>query len=59
MIALLLRDCMSLVHMGRTSIPYLQPSSFYHFLHFGSHFYKCEALCVLVTVTELEIRSKV
>ena len=28
--------------------PYLRPSSFGHFLHFGSHFCKCEALCVLV-----------
>ncbi|KAL6325037.1 hypothetical protein AAG906_022127 [Vitis piasezkii] len=38
-------DCMSLVHVGRTSIPYLQPSGFGHLFHFGSHFCKCEALC--------------
>ena len=28
--------------------PYLQPSSFGHFLHSGSHFSKCETLCVIV-----------
>ena len=28
--------------------PYLRPSSLGHFLHSGSHFCKCEALCVLV-----------
>ena len=27
---------------------YLQPSGFGHFLHFGSYFCRCEALCVLV-----------
>ena len=27
--------------------PYLPPFGFGHFLHFGSHFCKCEALCVL------------
>ena len=39
--------------------PYLQPSSCNHFLHFGSHFFKCEALCVLVPLTELDVRSRV
>ena len=28
--------------------PYLSPSSLGHFLHYGSHFCKCETLCVLV-----------
>ena len=28
--------------------PYLSPSSLDHFLHYGSHFCKCETLCVLV-----------
>ena len=39
--------------------PYLQPSGFGHFIHSGSHFCKCKALCVFVTMIELEIRSRV
>ena len=38
---------------------YLQPFGFDHFLHFGSYFGKCEALCVLVFLTELEVKSRV
>ena len=30
-----------------------------HSLHYGSHYYKCEALCVFVTLTEPEIRGRV
>ena len=39
--------------------PYLQPSGFDHFLHFGSHCFKCEALCVLVSLIEQEVKSRV
>ena len=46
MTALLLCVCMLLVCVGHTSIPYLQPTGFDHFLHFDSHSCKCEALCV-------------
>ena len=35
--------------------PYLQPFGFGHFLYSGSHFCKCETLCVFVTLTELEV----
>ena len=38
---------------------YLKPFSFGHFLHSGSHFCKREALYVLVSPTELEVRSRV
>ena len=38
---------------------YLQPSGFSHFLHFSSYICKCEALCVLVPLTELTVRSRV
>ena len=38
--------------------PYLQPSGFGHFLHFGSHYCKCEALCVFVTLTKLVDKSR-
>ncbi|RVW27546.1 Gypsy retrotransposon integrase-like protein 1 [Vitis vinifera] len=34
------------------------PPVFGHFFHLGSHFCKCEALCVLVSLTELEFRSR-
>ncbi|KAL6327390.1 hypothetical protein AAG906_019703 [Vitis piasezkii] len=34
------------------------PLVFGHFFHLGSHFCKCEALCVLVSLTELEFRSR-
>ena len=48
MTTLLLRDCMSLVVWVTHLSPYLQPSSFGHFLHSDSQFCKCEALCVLI-----------
>ena len=38
---------------------YLQPSGFGHLFHYGSYFCKCEALCVFVSLTELEVRSRV
>ena len=37
---------------------YFPPSGFSHFLHFGSHFCKCEALCAC-TLTEIEVRNRV
>ncbi|RVX08355.1 hypothetical protein CK203_017817 [Vitis vinifera] len=54
MTALLLCDCMLLVYVGRTSIPLPPPPSFDHLLHFDSYICKREALCVLVSLTELE-----
>ena len=35
------------------------PLVFGHFLHFGFHFCKCEALCVLDSLTEPDVRSRV
>ncbi|RVX17812.1 hypothetical protein CK203_004086 [Vitis vinifera] len=45
---------MPLVCVGRTSIPLSPLSSLGHFLHSGSRFCKCEALCVCCTLTEIE-----
>ena len=60
MTALLLHDCMTLVHVGRTSIPFTSNSlGLGHSFHSGSHYCKCEALCVLVTLIEPEIRGRV
>ena len=39
--------------------PYLQLSSFGHSFHFCSYICKCEALCVLVSLTKLVVRSRV
>ena len=38
---------------------YFQSFGFGHFFHSDSHFCKCEALCVLAPLTELEVRSRV
>ena len=35
------------------------PLVFGHFLHFGSHFCKCEALCVLDSLSKPDVRSRV
>ena len=39
--------------------PYLQPSGIGLFFIFGSYICKCEALCVLVYPTELDVRGRV
>ena len=58
--ALLRHDCMTLVHVGRTSILFTSNSpSLGHSFNSDSHYCKCEALCVLVTLTEPEIRGRV
>ena len=60
MTALLLHDCMTLVHVGRTSIPFTSNSlGLGHSFKSDSHYCKCEALYVLVTLTEPEIRGRV
>ena len=53
-------DCMSCLSVWAAYLPpYLQPFGFGHFLHFSSYICKCEALCVLVSLTELEARSRI
>ncbi|KAL6349660.1 hypothetical protein AAG906_041067 [Vitis piasezkii] len=45
---------MTLVHVGRTSIPFTSNSlGLGHSFHSGSHYCKCEALCVLVTLIDV------
>ena len=65
MIALLLHDCpfLAWLHVGCLCGPQIYPLTsnplvFDHFFHLGSHFCKCEALCVLVSLTGLEARSR-
>ena len=37
---------------------YLHLLNFGHLLHFGSYIFKCEALCVFVSLAELMVESR-